>query len=146
MSIEKLPTGTSVSCTRSSSRLSVSGPTRLDVAGLRFEHIDTFDLNPNLVRADLLDRNVRLAEDDEQVAGAGVLQFAGHVQIRVHPRLQDRDAADAVEFRRASIEVKGAGDHHIEPGGGRLTRGVDKVRARDDTKFRADQDRSPALS
>ncbi len=94
----------------------------------------------------LHDLDVGLAEDDEQIAGAGGFQLAGHVQVGVHPRLQDRDAADAVELRRARVEIEGAGDHHVEPGIGRLARGVDEVRARHDAEFGADQDRGAALA
>jgi hypothetical protein len=49
------------------------------------------------------------------------------LQVGVHARLQDRDAANAIEFGRMRVEIEGVGDHHIETGIGRLARGVDKV-------------------
>ena len=42
--------------------------------------------------------DVRLAEHHEQVAGAGVLQFAGHVQVGVHACLEDGHAAQLLEL------------------------------------------------
>ncbi len=93
-----------------------------------------------------LDRDVGLAEHDEQVAGAGVLQFARHVQIGVHPRLQDRDAADALELGRMGVEIEGAGDHDVEPGVGRLARRVDEIGARHGAEFGAEKDRRAALA
>src|SRR5262249_21720294 len=59
------------------------GAARLDRAGLRLEHVDTLDPDPDLIWADRLDLDVGLAEHDEQVAGAGILQFAGHMQVGV---------------------------------------------------------------
>ena len=44
------------------------------------------------------DVDVRLAEDHEQVALAGVLEVFGHVQIGVHARLEDGDASELGEF------------------------------------------------
>ena len=43
---------------------------------------------PGLVAGGFEDVDVRLAEDDEELALAGVLQVAGHVQVGVHPRLE----------------------------------------------------------
>src|SRR5580704_3269150 len=74
-----------------------------------------------------------------------VLQLAGHVQIGVHPRLQDRDAADPLELGGVRIEIEGTGDHDIEPGIGRLTRRVDEIGARHGAEFGAEKDRGAAL-
>ena len=41
---------------------------------------------------------VGLAEDHEQVARAGVLQGAGHVQVGTHTHLEDRDAVELAEL------------------------------------------------
>jgi hypothetical protein len=77
------------------------------------------------------DVDVRLAEDHEQVALAGVLQVAGHVQVGVHARLQHRDAAELVELGRVGLVVEGAGDEHVEAGVAGLAGGGDQVRAAD---------------
>ena len=82
---------------------------------------------PSFVRQD---RDVRLAEDDEQVALAGVLQVVGHVQVGVHARLEHRDAAELVELRGVRLVVEGAGDQHVEPGVAGLARRRDQVGAR----------------
>jgi hypothetical protein len=65
---------------------------RADFAGLRVEHIDAVNLDDDAVRFTGCSApgDVRLAEHDEQVALAGVLQVVGHVQVEVHARLQDR--------------------------------------------------------
>ena len=39
-----------------------------------------------------------LAEDDEEVALAGVLEVFGHVQVGVHTGLEHRDAAEIGEL------------------------------------------------
>ena len=82
-------------------------PVGLDLASLWPEDIDAFDHDLDLASADRLDRDVG---HDEQIAGAGVLQLAGHMQVGVHARLQDRNAADAVEFGRMGVEIEGASD------------------------------------
>ena len=69
------------------------------------------------------DVDVRLAEDDKQIAFAGVLQVVGHVEVGVHPGLEDGDAAQLVELRRMGVVVKGTGDEDIEVGITRLTCG-----------------------
>ena len=90
------------------------------------------------------DLDVGLAEDGEEVAAAG-LQVAGHVQVGVHPGLQDRDAAEAVELGGVGVEVEGAGDHHVEAGLGGLARRGDQVGALDGAVFGADEDAGAAL-
>ena len=77
-------------------------------------HLDPRDLP--VVPADREDVDVRLAEDDEQVALAGVLQVVGHVEVGVHARLEDRDAAERFELRRVGVVVEGAGDQDVEAG------------------------------
>ena len=51
------------------------------------------DLYVNLAVLRFQDLNVWLAENDEQVSLARVLQFIGHVQVGVHPCLQDWNLA-----------------------------------------------------
>ena len=41
--------------------------------------------------------DVGLAEDDEQIAFAGVLEILGHVEVGVHAGLEHGDAAQAYE-------------------------------------------------
>ena len=102
-------------------------PVGLDLASLWPEDIDAFDHDLDLASADRLDRNVGLAEHDEQIAGAGVLQLAGHMQVGVHARLQDRNAADAVEFGRMGVEIEGASDSPTEVAEGHAVRPVGVV-------------------
>ena len=88
----------------------------------------------------VLDVDVRLAEHDEEVALAGVLQLVRHVQVGVHPRLQDRQRAEPRQFGGVGVEVEGAGDQHVEARLGRLARGGDEIGAGDGAEFRADED------
>ena len=81
---------------------------------------------------------------DEEVAGAGRLQVAAHVQVGVHARLQHRHAAELVELGGMGVVVEGAGDQHIEAGIARLARGGDEVGTRDGAELGADQDRRRA--
>jgi hypothetical protein len=73
------------------------------------------------------DVDVRLAEDDEQVALAGVLEVVGHVQVGVHAGLEHRDAAELVELGGVGVVVEGAGDQHVEAGVAGLAGGGDQV-------------------
>ena len=84
--------------------------------------------------------DVRLAEDHEQVALAGVLQVVGHVQVGVHARLEHRDAAELAELGGVRLVVEGAGDQHVEPGVARLAGGRDEVGPLDGAELGADED------
>ena len=84
--------------------------------------------------------DVRLAEDDEEVALAGVLEVVGHVQVGVHARLEHGDAAELVELRGVRLVVEGAGDQHVEAGIAGLAGGGDEVGALDGAELRADED------
>ena len=75
---------------------------------------------------------------------AGVLQVVGHVQVGVHARLEDRDAAELVELGGVGVVVEGAGDQHVEAGVARLARGGDEIGARDGAELGADEDRGAA--
>ena len=68
-----------------------------------------------------------------------------HVQVGVHPRLQDREAAEAAQLGGVGVEVEGAGDQHVKAGVGRFARGGDEVLPADRAVFRANQDRGPAF-
>ena len=84
--------------------------------------------------------DVRLAEDDEQVALAGVLEVVGHVQVGVHAGLEHRDAAELVELGGVRLVVEGAGDQHVETGIARLAGGRDQIGALDGAELGADED------
>ena len=84
--------------------------------------------------------DVRLAEDDEEVALAGVLQVLGHVQVGVHAGLEHGDAAELAELGGVRLVVEGAGDQHIEAGVARLAGGGDEVGALDGAELGADED------
>ena len=86
------------------------------------------------------DVDVRLAEDHEQVALAGVLQVLGHVQVGVHAGLEHRDAAELVELGGVGLVVEGAGDQHVEAGVAGLAGGGDQVGARHGAELGADED------
>ena len=90
--------------------------------------------------------DVRLAEDDEEIAFAGVLEVLGHVQVGVHAGLEHGDAAQLAELRGVRLVVEGAGDEHIEPGIARLARGGDEVGALDGAELGADEDARRAFS
>src|SRR5262252_75721 len=90
--------------------------------------------------------DVRLAEDDEQVALAGVLQVARHVQVGVHARLEHRDAAELGELGGVGFVVECAGDQHVELGIARLAGGFDKVGALHGAELGADEDGGALLA
>ena len=86
--------------------------------GRRVVDVDALDLDRQLV-ALLLDFDVRLAEDHEQVAGAGVFQerfVAGADQeVGVHPRGQDGQLAVALGFLGdVRVEGEAADDQDVE--------------------------------
>ncbi|MNK99684.1 hypothetical protein D3C87_1200940 [compost metagenome] len=84
--------------------------------------------------------HIRLAEDHEQVALAGVLQVFGHVQVGIHACLEHVDAAQLAEFAGRCIVVEGAGDEHVEIGIASFAGGIDQVSTGNGTELRADQD------
>ena len=128
-----------------------SGPSLRHLAGVGVEHVDAVDLHLDLpglsiaVARGVEDVDVRLAEDDEEVALAGVLEVAGHVQVGVHARLEDRDAPELVELGGVRLVVEGAGDKHVEARVGGLAGGLDEVGARDGAELRPDEDAGALL-
>ena len=68
------------------------GTVAADFAGVGVEHIHAVDLDAYLSVFGFENVDVRFAEDDEEVALAGVLEVVGHVQVGVHARLEHRDA------------------------------------------------------
>ena len=114
------------------------------------EHVDAVDLDLDLARlgAVVLDRDdldVGFAEDHEQVALAGVLEVAGHVQVGVHARLEDRDAAELAELGGVRLVAESAGDEHVEVGVGSFTGGGHQVGAGDGAELGADEDAGTAF-
>ena len=87
------------------------------------------------------DVDVGLAEDDEEVALAGVLQIVGHVQVGVHAGLENGNAAELVEFGGVGVVVEGAGDQHVEVGVAGFAGGGNEIGAGDGAEFGADEDR-----
>ena len=69
----------------------------VNLSRARVEHIHAIHLHPHLAARLIQDRDVRFAEDHEQVALAGALQVVRHVQIGVHAGFQDSDAAHFVD-------------------------------------------------
>ena len=69
-----------------------------DFAGLRMKDIHAVDLDLDLIVLHVENLNIRFTEDNEQVALPGILQLAGHMQIGVHARLENGDAAEFVEL------------------------------------------------
>ena len=69
------------------------GVAAADLAGGRVVDVDAAELDDHLVRRRLVD-DVGLAEDGEQVAGAGLLELLAHQQVGVHPHQEHRDAAE----------------------------------------------------
>ena len=90
--------------------------------------------------------NVRLTEDDEEVALAGVLEVLGHVQVGVHTGLEHGDAAEFTELGGVRLVVEGAGDQNVEVRIARLARGGHQIGPGDGAEFRADEDGSPEFS
>ena len=75
------------------------GAVAADLAGAGVEDVHAVDLDLDLAVLGVEDVDVRLAEDDEQVALAGVLQVVGHVQVGVHAGLEHGDAAELARTR-----------------------------------------------
>ena len=71
------------------------------LAGIGMEYVHAVDLDLNLPLVYGQDIYIRLAEDDEEVALAGILEIVGHVQVRVHAGLEHLDAPQLGEVRRS---------------------------------------------
>ena len=121
------------------------GAVAADFTGVGVENVHAVDLDLNLAAFGFKDVDVRLAENDEQVALAGVLEVVGHVQVSIHARFEYRDAAKFVELGGMSVVVEGAGDEHVETGVASLAGGSDQVGTGNGAEFRADEDGSAFL-
>ena len=98
-----------------------SGPQAFSEAGI------TPAQGRSLLR-ELSEAGVRLAEDDEEVAFAGGLEVAAHMEVGVHPSLEDGDSTKLAEFAGVRLVVEGAGDQDVEAGIAGLTCSLNKVR------------------
>ena len=104
------------------------------------EDVHAVDLDLDLAVFGFEDVDVRFAEDDEQVALAGVLEIVGHVQVGVHAGLEHGDAAEFVELGGVGVVVEGAGDEHVEAGIAGFAGGGDQIGAGDGAELGADED------
>jgi len=122
------------------------GTVAADFAGGGVEDIDAVDFDLDLAVCGVEDVDIRLAEDDEQIALAGVLEVVGHVQVGVHPGFEDRDAAELVKFRGMGVVVEGAGDQDIKAPVASLSGSGDQVGAGNSAEFGTDKDGGPKFS
>ena len=99
-----------------------------------------------MVVAGGFDLDIRLSEDYEEVPLPRGLQFITHVEIGVHPGLQDRDLPELPEFGGSGVVGKSAGHDHIESGIGGLPGSADQVLPRHRAELRADEDAGAALA
>ena len=74
------------------------GAVAAHLAGVGVEDVDAVDFHADLFVSSIQDGDVGLAEDDEQIAFAGVLEVTGHMEIGIHARLQDREAPALLEL------------------------------------------------
>ena len=116
-----------------------------DFTRIGMENIDSVDFDSHHATAVIEKINIRFAEDDEEVALAGVFKVVGHVKVRVHPGLEHRDAAEFVELGGHGVEVEGASDKNVESRIARFTSGQDEVLALDGTELGADHDSRAAF-
>ena len=119
-------------------------------AGGRVVDVEAADLDRELAVARRADVDVGLAEDHEQVAGAGLLeQLVAHREVGVHARLEDRQAAERRGLLpRQRVEGEAADDEQVGELDGLLGGVADELRA-DGAELGADRDRDgpglPAL-
>ena len=111
-----------------------------DFAGVGVEYVYASNLDLDLTVIHVEDVDVGFAEDDEEVAFAGVLEVAGHVEIGIHARLEDRDPPQLVEIRRVGFVVEGAGDQDVKIGVCSLAGGLHEIGTGDGAELRADKD------
>ena len=94
----------------------VVGGAAADLPGRRVVHVHAPDLDDDLPVLLLRDLHVRLAEDHEQVARAGLLeQLVAHRQVGVHPGGQHGQLAVALRlFGDVRVEGEAADDEQVE--------------------------------
>ena len=105
------------------------GVARSNFAGLGMEDIDSVDFDLNFAVVSIEDIDVGFSEDDEEVAGAGVFEFVGHVEIGVHPGFEDGEATEFAKFGGLGVVVEGAGDDDIKSSISGFSGGRDEIGA-----------------
>ena len=90
------------------------GAVATNFAGIRMEYVHAVDFDLNLAVLRFNDVDVRLSEDHEEIALAGILQVVRHVQVGIHARLQHWNPAKLVELRGVRVVVEGARDQHVK--------------------------------
>ena len=106
-----------------------------DLASVRVEHVDAFDFDLYLTVIRIEDVDIRFTEDDKEVAFASVLEVAGHVEVGVHARLEDRDPSQFVEVRGVGFVVESAGDEDVKVGVRCLAGGLHEIGPGDGAEF-----------
>ena len=98
----------------------VVGRGTADLAGRRVVDIDSLHFDDELAIGVAGDGDVGLAEDHEQVAGAGVLEGVADQEVGVHPRRENRELAVALGFLGdVRVEGEAADDQDVEADAGR---------------------------
>ena len=94
------------------------GAVGADFAGVGVEYVHAVDLDLYFFTIGIEDVDVGFAEDDEEVAGAGVGQVVGHVEVGVHAGLEDGDGAEVGEIvyetfsaDKATVTITGVSIH-----------------------------------
>ena len=121
------------------------GVVAADFAGVGVENVHAVDLDLDLTVLRVEDVDIRLAEDDEEVAFAGVLEVVGHVEVGVHAGLEDGNAAQFAELRGVGVVVEGAGDQDVEVRVCGFAGGLHQIGAGDGAEFGADEDAGASL-
>ena len=84
------------------------GAVAADFSGVGVEDVYAVDFDLNFVVFGVENVDIRFAEDDEEVAFAGVFEVVGHVQVGVHAGFEHGDAAQFVELGGMGVVVEGA--------------------------------------
>ena len=71
--------------------------------------------------------------------------FSSHVQVGVHARLEDGNAAEFAGIGGVSLVAERAGDQYVVVGVGGLAGGSDQIGARDGAELGADEDARAAF-
>lgn len=116
-----------------------------DFAGGGVEDVDAVHFDAVAAVRVFQEIDIGFAEDDEEVALAGIFEFGGHVEVGVHAGLEDMDAAEFVEFGGHGVEREAATDKDVEIGVAGLAGGFDQFLALHSAEFGADEDGGSAF-
>ena len=116
------------------------GAVGADFAGVGMEDVHAVDFDLDLIIFRVENIDVGFAEDDEQIALAGIFEIVGHVQVGVHAGLEHRDAAEFVELGGMGVVIEGAGDEHVEIRITGFAGGGDQIGAGNGAELGADED------